>query len=119
MTESGTTSIGIVNADGSGGERQISTDYANTPVWSPDGTRILYNAPDYLRLFMMNRDGSGLTPVTDRVYVYHEPVPAWSPDGKSIAFVGWTGIAQDIYAINPDGSSLVRLTTNPGRQECP
>ncbi len=36
--------------------------------------------------------------------------PAWSPDGKRIAFVGYRGPRSDIYVMNADGSNKRLLT---------
>jgi Tol biopolymer transport system component len=44
----------------------------------------------------------------------HGP-PAWSPDGRRIAFEQ----SGDIYAINVDGSSQTNLTTNPADDTFP
>jgi len=55
-------------------------------------------------LYVMNADGSGLRrlgPGTD---------PAWSPDGKRIAFAGLLEVKAGIYIANADGSEQVRLT---------
>jgi len=46
-----------MNADGSG-QRRLSQDYGDRPVWSPDGRYILYTAGD---LYVMRADGSGVT----------------------------------------------------------
>jgi len=41
--------------------------------------------------------------------------PAWSPDGRKIAFTGTTSSAQfDIYVVNADRSGLRNLTQRPG-----
>jgi TolB protein len=39
--------------------------------------------------------------------------PAWSPDGKQIAFAGNRSGAYEIYVVNADGSGLRRLTRTP------
>ena len=44
----------------------------------------------------------------------HQDWPAWSPDGKRIAFSSTHEGNQEIYAAAVDGSDLVRLTQNPG-----
>jgi len=36
--------------------------------------------------------------------------PAWSPDGRTIAFLSGRNNIYDIYAVNPDGSNTRRLT---------
>lgn len=46
--------------------------------------------------------------------------PAWSPDGKWIAFQMSRGDSQpDLYLVKPDGSGLKRITRNPGHDGCP
>ena len=36
--------------------------------------------------------------------------PAWSPDGKTIAFSAWNNENKDIYTIDVDGNNLTKLT---------
>jgi dipeptidyl aminopeptidase/acylaminoacyl peptidase len=43
--------------------------------------------------------------------------PAWSPDGKRIAFARQMDGAFDLFASAPDGSGLSRLTDTPGVDE--
>jgi TolB protein len=38
--------------------------------------------------------------------------PAWSPDGAWLAFAGHDGTAIEIYAVQPDGTSMTRLTSD-------
>jgi TolB protein len=52
--------------------------------------------------------------------------PAWSPDGKRIAFMGQGGTGggsgspgYEIFVMNADGSGLERLTTAPGEDGWP
>ena len=45
--------------------------------------------------------------------------PAWSPDGKTIAFSREETGNTDIYTINIDGSNLRRLTKAPGPDTLP
>jgi len=40
--------------------------------------------------------------------------PAWSADGRRIAFTSHRQGNWDVYAINSDGTSLQRLTSDPG-----
>src|SRR6185369_3547251 len=77
--------------DGSGAARAIEANPlpGRTPNWSPDGKRIAFESSrgspdDHLALFVMNRDGSGLTQLTD--YALNGNHPAWSPDGRHLVF---------------------------------
>ena len=42
-----------------------------------------------------------------------DSVPAWSPDGRKIAFVSKRGGNAEIYVMNTDGSGQRNLTRNP------
>jgi Tol biopolymer transport system component len=60
-----------------------------TPSWSPDGERIAFESdrgsPDgHYAAFTINRDGTGLTQVTD--YALNASHPVFSPDGRKLAF---------------------------------
>jgi TolB protein len=45
--------------------------------------------------------------------------PAWSPDGKRLAFTSNRDGNYEIYLVNADGSGLRRLTHNPERDDYP
>jgi hypothetical protein len=86
------------------------------PAWSPTGDRIVFVREDYAtsvrRLFVINTDGTGLTPLTAGI---DDREPAWSPDGSVITFTGQgpTG-ERRVYLIQSDGSarqSLIPTTT--------
>lgn len=50
-----------------------------------------------------------------------DTIPAWSPDGRKIAFSGWseTPSAEQIRVINRDGSGERRLTAGVEAKRCP
>jgi PKD repeat protein len=86
-----------------------------SPAWSPDGAQIAFasDRDGQLELYLMNADGSGVRRVT-----FNEGfvgLPAWFRDGTSIAFDCEVDSGNtDICAIKTDGTSLVRLTSDPG-----
>lgn len=86
------------------------------PSWSPDGARITFSSPDgYGGVFVAMRDGSRLRRVVTRSMRSHEP--AWSRDGRWIAFVG--GPSADLYVVRPDGTGLRRLMRTIAAERSP
>ncbi|HEV8217188.1 MAG TPA: hypothetical protein VGP95_15175, partial [Gemmatimonadaceae bacterium] len=74
-------------------------------------------------IYSMNADGSNVTQLTfPNVAAFEEDFsPAWSPDGKQIAFVreDASDPAGEIYVMNADGSAATRLTFSPGNDLSP
>jgi TolB protein len=65
----------------------------------------------------MNADGTGQRRLTRNAAVSLLSAPAWSPDGRKIAFVGsrdgnFGRHSLEIYIMNADGSGVLRLTHN-------
>jgi Tol biopolymer transport system component len=59
------------------------------PVWSPDGKQLAFESdrgnPDgHYAVFIINRDGSGLTQVTD--FTLDATHPVFSRDGRHLVF---------------------------------
>lgn len=97
-----------------------ATGLEDQPVWSPDGTHILFRGVDAQTqrgdLWVINVDGSGLTNLTAHTWpaMTDKRDPAWSPDGSRIAFVGSVGGDHKIWTMNADGSNMVQLTRDAG-----
>lgn len=103
--------------------RLNTTEYNNyLPVWSPDGQQIAFYAfvppaqnlaEGQRALYVMdwNGDWNG----KNLRLIASEPAyenflsgerPAWSPDGKQIAFISTSGNIGSVYVIHADGSGL-------------
>lgn len=79
------------------------------PDWSPDGSAIALATRQ--GLYRMEPDGSALLPLT--TWNGLDRFPAWSPNGHLIAFISnGGGAGYQIYAVEPDGHNLQRLTQN-------
>ena len=74
---------------------------------SPDGKRLTFSALDHLWIM----DLPGGTPRRLTTSTDGEHMPAWSPDGKYIAYVSWSEDGGDIWRIAPDGGRPEKLTT--------
>ena len=58
----------------------------------------------------MNADGSGQRRLTGDARF--PAAPAWSPNGRQIAFEGGSGAPSSVYVVNADGSGQRRLARN-------
>ena len=115
-----------------GGSRARPLPYPQSgPAWSPDGSQVAFGGifgnppldlrPEHRRLYLVAADGTGLHPIPHTAGGF---APAFSPDGKSIAFARtvskrlpprgpfgssvWKGTT--VWIVNPDGSRLQQLT---------
>jgi Tol biopolymer transport system component len=79
---------------------------------SPDGTRIAYVGGRHGRSLRVVdlETGQERRLVDGRGEVTRPRSPAWSPDGKVIAFAARAGMGSALYLVRPDGSSLRRVS---------
>jgi Tol biopolymer transport system component len=118
--------ICISKSDGSERRRTTTRIQTSTPAWSPDGRKIAFTRNEDIGeyttfsdddLFVMDADGSDLEQLTPERDGVHSGQPAWSPDGRRIAFVRGTSVPSsivvrpgDLFVMNADGSDERSLT---------
>src|SRR5262245_23222638 len=68
---------------------------------------------DSTDIIVMNADGSGQVNLTNTPEPLGERQPAFSPDGKLIAFSQELSGEREIFVMNADGSGQVNLTNTP------
>jgi len=123
----GNFEIYVMNPDGSNPVRLTFDDHSDgEPDWSPDG-RIAFSSDrdGNLQIWVMNGDGTGLKKLTNTMGCTRNLDPAWSPDGRKIAFDSDRDFPSDdchnlergilqVFVMNADGTDQVSLTSLPG-----
>ena len=79
-------------------------------VWSPNGKRILYNLRDsnHLLAVLLDPDSGSQRPLVENVWD-----PAWSPDGKKIAFTKYTETGYKIHVMDADFLNETDIGSDP------
>ncbi len=101
------------------GGQQCSATLTLRPTWSPDGGKILFNIRqsqlDDAEIFVKSIDGTGLTQLTNtagsNLNASWQPLLRLRRNGR-IAYTSDRDGNREIYAMNADGSSEVRVTNN-------
>ncbi|HEV2216361.1 MAG TPA: DPP IV N-terminal domain-containing protein [Candidatus Dormibacteraeota bacterium] len=96
--------------------------FGTYPRWSPDGTRLAFNdansAGTGSEVYVVMLDGSAPVQITNDPHSIWEAWPDWSPDSRWIAFAR-AGEGQQLFAVHPDGTGQVQLTTSAGDKILP
>lgn len=119
--------IWAVRPDGTGLRQLTGLPHLNEghASWSPDGRWVAFTRqraaepgpaglpPDHVAsdIWMVSRDGRVERNLTDSPGTTYEEAPAWSPDGRSIAFVrGFSDRDNwDLWTMKTDGSGQRRI----------
>src|SRR5436190_9367020 len=84
----GNNEIYSVAGPGGGNLTRLTNNTASDsePVWSPDGSQIVFtsNRPGNFEIYKMNADGTGQTRLTNKAAF--DADPSWSADGTQIVF---------------------------------
>ena len=101
--------------------------YDSAPAWSPDGSKIAFesnadvggdNPEGDMEIWTMNADGTGATQLTRNAA--HDEGPAWSPDGRLLAYTSGPDDAHgDTHVMTAAGRHIRRLTFYDGIDESP
>jgi Tol biopolymer transport system component len=95
-------------------ERQVKGIVS--PALSPDGKRVVFEALNQLWLLDTGGDAGGKPRQLTNDKYYKED-PAWSPDGKSIAYSSDKAGTEDIYILDLAAKTEKRVTSSPSSAE--
>jgi Tol biopolymer transport system component/uncharacterized protein YjdB len=117
----GSYDLYLMDADGESLQR-LTTDPGREaePVWTPDGTRLVYTVTRQgaqPQLYYLRPDGRPAQALTAEPGGNHSP--AISIDGRSLAFVSTRDGNQEIYLMAVDGGTPRRVTRTGQRESQP
>ena len=109
----------LMTADGTGRHALPTTGFqaedVDTLAWSPDGEALamtVFNEPGPSQIALLPLEATVRNPGRMLTTMPGGALdPAFSPDGNWLAFAGHDGAAIEIFALQPNGSAPIRLTT--------
>jgi Tol biopolymer transport system component len=100
----GADHVWVMNGDGTGRQRLTAGLW---PAWSPDGSKILYGAPD--GLYTIHPDGTNPLLLVPGDVEFGR----FSPDGSRIAYITVDSGQVSVHVANADGSGASTLLRRP------
>lgn len=102
--------------------KTLDLSFQGAPAWSPDGVWLVYESylGDNLNIYILAVDVSTTPQPLPANSDMPDFSPAWSADGRYIAFTSWMdGASQDIYVFSLDAPDQppLNLTSTPDRNE--
>jgi uncharacterized protein YjdB len=120
-SRSGSFDLYVMDADGRNARRvTVDAGSEGDPVWTPDGSRILYTASPRTgvpQIMSIRADGGDPRPLTASAGGNRNPEV--SPDGRRVAFVSTRDGNPEIYETGIDGGEARRLTKTGDRENSP
>lgn len=109
-----TTHCGLISMGIDGSNPQLLTPFPGdtAPTFSPDGTRIAFMSAERdgnWEIYILETKAGKVSRLTFNPDI--DGLPAWSPDGRCLAFLSHRDGKWGIYTMRPDGSDLRLLIT--------
>jgi len=92
------------------GLAELTTTTADSPDWSPEGSKIVYYDCTSNDVYTISPDGSEKTNITNDGTIYYWPYPAWSPDSNWIAYES----EGKLWVVSKDGTQKNSLVSSGG-----
>ena len=108
------TAIRLVGEDGKRDHKLVDRNGGNALSWTPDGKTLVYDEPDYHRLFSVRSDLHRLDVATRRVRRITKGVRAREPDVSAkdgnVVFVRRLEDRAELWVVGLDGGGLRQVT---------